>query len=407
MSSTTTPRRRAFAILAAAACVVAVSLVPAGAGAAEAVQLGTAADFAVLGAAELTNTGATVIPSSMRIGVSPGTAITGFEGIVEGSRTHRDDAVAKQARLDLMAAYDAAASPEPTSTGRADLGGLILQAGVYAVDPTRGAMELTGTLTLDGAGDADAVFIFQTNSTLTTASSSTVVLTGGAQACNIFWQVGSSATLGTSSVFVGNLLAHTSITVTTDVTVAGRTLAGAGSITGAVTLDDDTFTPATCAASTTTTSGAAPTTTTTPPPTTTTTTAAPTTTTTAPGSTTPTTAPGSTPVGGDPVTTPVAGTPVTDPTSGPGTGPGSGPASGATGAGGLGAPTGLSTAGVPSGAPGTGTATPSARITASAASPGTSTTLARTGLPLGVTSVAGLVLIAFGLAAVRLGHGER
>ncbi|HEU4750357.1 MAG TPA: ice-binding family protein, partial [Acidimicrobiia bacterium] len=114
--------------------------------------------------------------------------------------------------------------------------------GVYAT-VSKGALSLTGTLTLDGENNPDSVFIFQTDSTLITSTASTVALINGAQQCNVFWQVGSSATLGSNSVFVGNILALTSITVTTDVTVQGRALAR----NGAVTLDDDTFNQPTCA----------------------------------------------------------------------------------------------------------------------------------------------------------------
>ena len=128
------------------------------------------------------------------------------------------------------------------ATTTADLANLHLQGGVYA-GPSKGALSLTGPLVLDGAGDPNSVFIFQTDSTLITGVGSTVTLINGAQECNVFWQVGSSATLGTGSVFVGNILALTSITVTTGVTVHGRALAR----NGAVTLDNDTFTEPSCA----------------------------------------------------------------------------------------------------------------------------------------------------------------
>ena len=123
----------------------------------------------------------------------------------------------------------------------ADLTGLRLAGGVYAVS-SKGAMSLTGNLTLDGGGDPNSVFIFQTDSTLVTGSGSTVSLINGAQECNVFWQVGSSATLGTGSTFAGTIMAQTSITVTNSVTVHGRALTQ----TGAVTLDNDTFAAPTC-----------------------------------------------------------------------------------------------------------------------------------------------------------------
>jgi LPXTG-motif cell wall-anchored protein len=127
------------------------------------------------------------------------------------------------------------------ATTTADLANLTLQAGVYS-GPSKGALSLTGPLTLDGAGNPNSVFIFQTDSTLITAAASTVTLINGASECNVFWQVGSSATLGAGSVFVGNILALESITLTNSVTVHGRALAR----NGVVTLDTDTFTPSTC-----------------------------------------------------------------------------------------------------------------------------------------------------------------
>jgi hypothetical protein len=141
----------------------------------------------------------------------------------------------------LTAAYVDAASRVLNGSTTADLGNLVLVGGVYA-GPSNSALSLTGNLTLDGAGDPNSVFIFQTGSTLTTASGSSVTLINGAQECNVFWQVGSSATLGTNSVFAGNILALQSITVTTGVTVHGRALAR----NGAVTLDTDTFISPTC-----------------------------------------------------------------------------------------------------------------------------------------------------------------
>jgi hypothetical protein len=124
----------------------------------------------------------------------------------------------------------------------AELGGTTKTAGVY--DSADGTFGITGTLTLDAQGDPNAVFIFKTASTLITAGASSVVLVNDAQACNVFWQVGSSATLGTNSTFNGNILALTSITLTTGANVNGRVLAR----NGAVTLDTNTITKATCAA---------------------------------------------------------------------------------------------------------------------------------------------------------------
>jgi hypothetical protein len=206
------------------------------------VPLGTAANYAVLGASTVTNTGNSVLNGSL--GLSPGTSITGFPPgiVVPPGTTDAANAAAQQAQLDLTAAYVNAAGRPLNATTTAELGNLTLVGGVYA-GPSKSPLTLTGPLTLDGAGDPNSVFIFQTDSTLITASGSTVTLINGAQECNVFWQVGSSATLGTNSVFAGNILALTSITVTTGVTVRGRALAR----NGAVTLDTDTFIQPSCA----------------------------------------------------------------------------------------------------------------------------------------------------------------
>ena len=204
------------------------------------VNLGTANSFAVLAGSTITNTGPTTINGD--IGVSPGSAITGFPpGIVSGT-IHATDAVALQAQTDLTIAYNDAAGREPVTVVAGDLVGLTLVPGVYK---SASSLLLTGTLTLDAQGAPNAVFIFQMGSTLTTASASNVNLINGAQACNVFWQVGSSATLGTNSNFTGDILALTSITANTGAKVNGRLLAR----NGAVTLDTNTITIATCAVS--------------------------------------------------------------------------------------------------------------------------------------------------------------
>ena len=225
------------------------------------VPLATSANYAVLGASTVTNTGNSTLDGSL--GLWPGDSITGFPPgfVVPPGTTDTTNAVAQQAQSALTAAYvDAAGRPVDTTT-TADLANLNLQAGVYA-GPSKSPLSLSGTLVLDGGGDLSSVFIFQTDSTLITGSGSTVRLTNGAQECNVFWQVGSSATLGTGSVFTGNILALTSITVNNSVTVHGRALAR----NGAVTLDNDTFTKPGCAqpssATTTTVAPAATTTTT-------------------------------------------------------------------------------------------------------------------------------------------------
>ncbi len=237
------------------------------------VALATSGNYAVLAGSTVTNTGASALGGSL--GLWPGTSITGFPpGLVTPpGTTDNANAAAQQAESDLTAAYVDAAGRPIDATTTADLANLMLGAGVYA-GPNHSPLGLTGPLVLDGAGDPTSVFIFQTDSSLTTASSSTVTMINGAQECNVFWQVGSSATLGTGSVFRGNILALTSITVTNSVTVHGRALAR----NGAVTLDNDTFTSPTCAQAV---------------PATTTTTTPGATTTTVPGATT--TAPGETP----------------------------------------------------------------------------------------------------------------
>jgi hypothetical protein len=208
------------------------------------VGLGTATPYAVLAGTTVTNTGPSVISGDL--GVSPGAAVTGFPpGQVNAGTIHAGDAVALQAKDDLTTAYNDAAGRGPVVDETSqDLGGQTLVAGVYSA---ASAMALTGTVTLDAQGDPDAVFVFQAGSTLITASSSTVALVGGAQACNVFWQVGSSATIGTASSFVGSVLALTSITLQTGATVQGRMLAR----NGQVALDTNTITRPTCAAPTT------------------------------------------------------------------------------------------------------------------------------------------------------------
>jgi hypothetical protein len=155
--------------------------------------------------------------------------------VVINGTIHSADAAAAAAQAALTAAYNDAAGRTPFTPIPADIGGLTLGPGVYRAPVSLG---ITGTVTLDGGGDPNAVFIFQIPSTLTTASASVVRLINGAQACNVFWQVGSSATLGTGSTFAGNILALTSITVTTGTTIAGRALARGG----AVTLDTNAIT---------------------------------------------------------------------------------------------------------------------------------------------------------------------
>jgi ice-binding like protein len=202
------------------------------------VVLGTAASFSILAHTTVTNTGPTTVNRDLGID-APLTSVTGFPpGIVAGS-IHAGDAVAGQAKLDLTNAYGDAAGRGSTAT-YGDLVGLILVGGVYTLSSL--TTDLSGNLTLDGQNDPNSVWIFKSPSTLITGSTSSVRLINGASPCNVFWQVSSSATLGTGSSFVGTILALTSITVTTGVTVDGRTLAR----NGAVTLDSDTFISTSC-----------------------------------------------------------------------------------------------------------------------------------------------------------------
>jgi len=188
--------------------------------------LGTAGNFAVLAGTTITNTGPSWITGA--IGVAPGSAVTGFPPGTSGPQ-HKGDSVATTAQTNLTAAYvNAAAQPCPGTnnfTG-VNLGGKNLVPGVYCQTT---APSLTGTLTLNGSG----IYIFQIGSTLVTASGARVVMTGGAQACQIFWQVSSSATIATSTTFVGTIMALTSIAMQTGATLNGRALAR----NGAVTLD--------------------------------------------------------------------------------------------------------------------------------------------------------------------------
>ncbi len=204
------------------------------------VGLGTAGAFAVLAGTTVTNTGPSIISGDL--GVSPGTAVTGFPpGIVTNGTIHSADGVAAGAQSDLTTAYNDAAGRSPTANVPGFIGaGQTLAPGVYKASSS---LDVGGSLTLDAGGDPNAVFIFQAPSTLVTDSASSIILIGDAQACNVFWQVGSSATLGTSSAFSGSILALTSISVNTGDTIAGRALAR----NGAVTLDDDTITVPACA----------------------------------------------------------------------------------------------------------------------------------------------------------------
>ena len=203
------------------------------------VNMGTASGFAVLAGSGITITGPTTITGD--IGTFPTTSITGLGNVTLTGVNQAGSAVTQNAKNDLVTAYNDAAGRtyDVAYAGGFDLVGLTLNSGVYH---DASSLFLSGTLTLDAQGNPDAVWIFQAGSTLITASDSKVNLIGGAQACHVFWQVGSSATLGTYADFVGNILALTDVTLNTGATVNGRVLAE----NGAVTLDNNTITKSVC-----------------------------------------------------------------------------------------------------------------------------------------------------------------
>jgi hypothetical protein len=199
---------------------------PAVAGAAP-VDLATAAPFVVLAGSAATNTGPSVLNGEL--GVSPGTSLSGFNVATVNGATHANDAVAAQAKLALTNAYGVAAgAPMTTDLTGTDLGNQSLSAGVYRFTSSA---QLTGTVELDGANDPNAQFIFQIGTDLTTATASRVSLIRGASPCNVFWQVGSSATIGSATAFQGNVLADASISLQNAATVQGRLLASTGAVT--------------------------------------------------------------------------------------------------------------------------------------------------------------------------------
>jgi hypothetical protein len=198
------------------------------------VVLGAADNFVVLAGSTVTSTGPTSVTGDL--GVSPGTAVTGFPpGTLVGAQ-HAGDPTAAQGVADLTTAYnDAAGRTLCAITVAGNLGGQTLTPGLYK---STSSLEISsGDLTLDGQGDPDAVFIFQMASTLTTTAGRQVVLSGGAKSTNVFWQVGSSATLGTTSAFQGTVMADQAITLNTGATLNGRVLARIA----AVTLDSNTI----------------------------------------------------------------------------------------------------------------------------------------------------------------------
>jgi len=205
--------------------------------------LGTACIFGILGATPaVSSTGPTVV-SAGDVGIWPAASITGFPpGTLTGTE-HAGDAVAMTAQGDLTTAYNNAAAAAGGAILPADIGGETLAPGVYKTTSAQPSLGITGNLTLDAGGNANAVWIFQIVSTLTTAAgNSQVILSGGAQSKNVFWQIGSSATLGTNTIFAGDLMAQASISVNTGATLNGRALAR----TGAVTLQSNPVNVPTC-----------------------------------------------------------------------------------------------------------------------------------------------------------------
>jgi hypothetical protein len=203
------------------------------------VGLGKAASFSVLGGSTITNTGNTTMFGDL--GLAPGSSVTGAPVVL--GETHIDDAVANEAKSALTTAATTAEHEASNGSAGEDLAGHAFLPGVYTASTS--LLLSSGSVTLNAQGDPNAVFIFQIGTTLTTGSNTSVSLTNGAQACNVFWRVGSSATLGTGTHFVGTIMAADSITANTGATIHGRLLAQ----TAAVTLEDNTITTSTCASS--------------------------------------------------------------------------------------------------------------------------------------------------------------
>jgi hypothetical protein len=191
------------------------------------IALGAANNFAILAGSTVVNTGASVITGDL--GLSPGTEVVGFPpGILHG--TIFTGAAAALPKADLTAAFIEAANQSAGAVSLpGDLSGLTLFPGLYTNSTS--VLLSAGNVTLDAQGDADAVFLFQMGSTLTTGSGTRVILSGGARAANVYWQVGTSATLGTTSTFQGNILAGEAITLTTGATLEGRALTQIAAVT--------------------------------------------------------------------------------------------------------------------------------------------------------------------------------
>ncbi len=231
---------RPIPFLAAGCAATALALVPSAAHAAigTPVPLGDGATFAVLAGAGVTNTGATTLGGDVGSFPTAGTTGLGTITLVDGV-DHGGDTVTQQAKTDLVTAYDAASAQSPDPLGGVELAGLTVEPGVY---DTGGVIELNGTLTLDANGDPNAVFVFQSLSTLLAGAASSITFIDGATACNLYWRVPSSATILAGSRFAGTILAQTSISFGAGATLQGRALAQ----TGAVTMINNTITVPTC-----------------------------------------------------------------------------------------------------------------------------------------------------------------
>lgn len=235
-------KKRSSRLIVIAVLLVAMAIPVVSYAAQATVNLGTTSTFAVLAGTTITNTGPTVINGTAGgdVGLYAGPSFTGQDEATISGAVHLADAVAGVAKDDLVTAYNDAAGRTPVTTIPTELGGTTLKPGVY--DSESGTFEITGTLTLDAEGDPDGVFIFLTDSTLVTMPNSMIDLLNSARFCRIFWQVGTSATLGTNSHFVGHIFAMESIDAQKGATIQGQLLAR----TGAVTLNNNTITNGLC-----------------------------------------------------------------------------------------------------------------------------------------------------------------
>jgi type VI secretion system secreted protein VgrG len=217
------------------------------------IRPGTTTTYGVLAGSTITNTGPTTISGTAGgdVGLFPGTAYTGSGSVTITGTSHITDSAASIAQTDLVTAYNDLGVPSPTILSSPDLAGRRLLAGTYAA--TAGTLANSGNVILDAQGDPTAVFVFQAASTAITSVGSTMTLANGAQACNVYWRVGSSATIGVNSTFIGHVYALTSITANTGASITGQLLAR----NGAVTLDNNTIRNNACTAVVTTSTAAA------------------------------------------------------------------------------------------------------------------------------------------------------